>query len=113
MISLELIRADPDRVRRAMETRGEQVPVDRILELDAQRRSAIVKADNLRARRNAVSKQLGQSKERPLELIEEMREVGGQIKVIEEEARASEVEMETLLLTVRVCRRPGTSMPAT
>ena len=100
MISLELIRADPDRVRRAMETRGEQVPVDRILELDAQRRSAIVKADNLRARRNAVSKQLGQSKERPPELIEEMREVGGQIKVIEEEARASEGEMETLLLTV-------------
>ena len=100
MISLELIRADPDRVRRAMETRGEQVPVDRILELDAQRRSAIVKADNLRARRNAVSKQLGQSKERPPELIQEMREVGGQIKVIEEEARASEGEMETLLLTV-------------
>ena len=83
-----------------METRGEQVPVDRILELDAQRRSAIVKADNLRARRNAVSKQLGQSKERPPELIQEMREVGGQIKVIEEEARASEGEMETLLLTV-------------
>ena len=67
MISIELIRSEPDLVRDAMAKRGEDVPIDRILELDAQRRSAIAEADNLRARRNEVSRQLGQMKERPPE----------------------------------------------
>ena len=34
MISIELIRSDPDRVREAMARRGENVPIDDILELE-------------------------------------------------------------------------------
>ena len=65
MISIELIRSDPDRVREAMARRGENVPIDEILELDVKRRNTIVEADELRARRNEVSKEMGRSKERP------------------------------------------------
>ena len=82
MLSLELIRNDPEMVRRAMESRGASAPIDELLELDQQRRSAIAEADQLRARRNAVSRELGQAKERPAELIEEMRKLQGK-KTIE------------------------------
>ncbi len=100
MISIELIRSDPDRVREAMARRGENVPIDEILELDVKRRNTIVEADELRARRNEVSKEMGRSKERPAELIEEMRGVGGQIKTLEDTLRSVEDQISALVMTM-------------
>ena len=100
MISIELIRSDPDRVREAMARRGENVPIDDILELDVKRRNTIVEADGLRARRNEVSKEMGRSKERPAELIEEMRGVGGQIKTLEDTLRSVEDQINALVMTM-------------
>ena len=100
MISIELIRSDPDWVKDAVAKRGDQVPVDRILELDARRRETISEADGLRGRRNEVSRRLGQMKERPADLIEEMRQVGARIKALEQEARDIEEELDPVLLSV-------------
>jgi seryl-tRNA synthetase len=100
LISIELIRSDPDRVREAMARRGENVPIDEILELDVKRRNTIVEADELRARRNEVSKEMGRSKERPAELIEEMRGVGGQIKTLEDTLRSVEDQISALVMTM-------------
>ena len=95
-----MIRREPDVLREAGRKRGEDVPVDRILELDERRRSAIVQGDLLRARRNEVSRQLGQVKERPPELIQEMRDVGAKVKTLEDEVRSVEDEIKSLLLTI-------------
>ena len=100
MIGIELIRNEPDRVREALAARGEGAPVDRVLELDARRREAIVRADGLRARRNEVSRRLGQTKERPPGLIQEMRETGGAIKALEEEIRLVETDIGAILLAM-------------
>lgn len=100
MLSMELIRAEPDMVRRAIESRGQSAPVDEILELDQQRRTAIADADQLRARRNRVSRELGKAKERSPELIEEMRGVGAQIRELEERIRADEELIEQHLLVI-------------
>ena len=100
MISIELIRSAPDTVRHAMESRGEELPIDRILDLDGRRRVAISEADSLRARRNDVSGRLGQTKERPPELIEEMRKVGTRIKALEDDIRTIEGELEAHLLMI-------------
>ena len=100
MISIEVIRSDPDRVRDASAKRGDDVPVDEILHLDAQRRTAVSQADELRARRNDVSRQIGRTKDKPPELIDEMRQVGARIKELEAQVRTTEGELESLLLTV-------------
>ena len=100
MISIELIRNQPDLVLEAMRSRGEEAPIDRILECDTRRRSAIAEADSLRARRNEVSKRLGQTKERPPELIGEMRGMGDQIKILESQIRETEEEIDNLLLNI-------------
>ena len=100
MIGIEVIRSDPDRVRDAAAKRGDDVAVEEILHLDAQRRTAVSQADELRARRNDVSKQIGQTKERPPELIDEMRQVGARIKELEAQVRTTEGELESLLLAV-------------
>ena len=98
VLNIELVRNETDQVRRALEARGDQVDVDRVLELDGRRRSVIGEADGLRARRNEVSREIGRSKEKPQELIEEMRQVGARLKGLDEETRAMEQEMDGLLL---------------
>ena len=100
MISIELIRSDPAQVRDALRRRGEDVQVDAILELDARRRSAIAEGDELRARRNEVSRRFGKTKERPPELIEEMRAVSARIRALEGEVRDSEHEISSVVLDV-------------
>ena len=61
MIGLQLIRDDPDLVRRAVARKGEPTDaVDRILEADARRRALEADANELRAERNAGSRQIGE-----------------------------------------------------
>ena len=100
LISIELIREKPDLVRDAMRRRNADIAIDRILELDTRRRSIIAEEGELRARRNQVSRSLGQTKERPPELLQEMRGVGEKIKVLEGERKAVEDETNAMLLTI-------------
>ena len=100
MINIQLIRNRPDEVRDAMRRRNEDAPLDRIAELDADRRTAIVEADELRARRNEVSRQIGQTRERPQELLYEMRQVSARIRTLEETIRTLESEINPLLLSI-------------
>ena len=87
-------------VRDAARRRGDDVPIERILELDARRRELIAEGDELRARRNRVSKELGQTKEKPPATISEMRQVGVRIKELDAEARKNDGELQDLLLAV-------------
>ena len=100
MINIDLIRNSPELVRDAMRRRGADVPLDRIVEFDARRRTILVEEEELRARRNEVSRALGQTKERPPELLEEMRGVGAKIKALEGERKGVEEETNSLLLTL-------------
>ena len=95
MISIELIRREPDVLRESGRKRGHDIPVDHILELDERRRSAILEGDVLRARRNEVNRRLGQVKERPPELIQEMRDVGA--RPVRPDRRGVGIALEALL----------------
>ena len=98
MLDLDLIRRDPDAVRQALAKRGEDSTLEGILTLDAERRGKIRERDELRARRNKVSQELGRSGERPPELMQEMRRVGDDVKSLEEQLRHVEDELAALLL---------------
>ena len=61
MISLQLIRDDPDAVKRAVARKGEPTDtIDRLLVADARRRALEAQANDLRAERNAGNRQLGE-----------------------------------------------------
>jgi seryl-tRNA synthetase len=64
MLPLELIRRDPDRVRRAAELKGEPAPVDEILELDHEWRDRLHAAETARAHQNELSKKFAQSRDK-------------------------------------------------
>jgi seryl-tRNA synthetase len=98
MLSLEFIRENPDSVRKALEKRQQAEPLDDILALDERRRSLLTEVETLRAKRNQVSKKLGTMGEKPPQLIEEMREMGNRIKALDEQVKATEEQLNDLLL---------------
>ena len=102
MIAIELVRRDPELVRRAMLARGEADPVDELLALDAAWRRDRTQADEIRNRRNQVNREIGHARaagQPPSpEVIAEMRSLGDQVTQLEAGAQEAEDRMRRLLL---------------
>ena len=102
MLSIELIRRDPDYVRQALESRGEVNPLADLPELDIQRRQLNSESDELRAQRNQVSRRLGQMRaageQPPPAVVEEMRRVGERISQLEQQVSELEERINAILL---------------
>lgn len=103
MLDINLIREDPERVRKALRDRQDNpAPVDSILELDARRRAMIAEVEALKAERNAVSKEIGKMKD-PLQRqakIEAMRIVGERIAALDKELAEIETQLYDLSATL-------------
>lgn len=101
MLSLEQIVRDPEKFRTALVRRGENPPIDRILELDSRRRELIQQVDVDRARRNEVSKAIGSEKRKPTpEEIAEMRGTGDRIKAVETDLNDVKAELDAIMLPI-------------
>jgi seryl-tRNA synthetase len=111
MIDIKLIRDNPEIVFQAMEKRGEgRASIDEIIGLDNSFRQLLQEAEALRARRNEVSKQISQMKEKPPGLIAVMRQVGDRISQIEAESSEITARLEDKLL--RLPNLPAADVPA-
>src|SRR4030095_7766837 len=62
LLSLNLLRRDVANVAARLKTRGYEFDVDRFNALEAERKSVQTKTEELQARRNALSKQVGMLK---------------------------------------------------
>ena len=98
MLSIQFIRQNPDLVRESLSKRGEATALDEILRLDEERRRLLQEVENLRARKKQVSKEIGGMKEKPAELLAEMRDTGEHIKSLDHEIGRNEEELNGLLL---------------
>ena len=98
------LRSEPDTVKSALarrDTEGLVEAVDEILGLDERRRVALSEANELKARRNEVSKEIGRIKRdggEADEMIVEMREVGARISEIDEQVSRADEEIRELML---------------
>ena len=86
MLDIKFIRENPDAVKENIKKKFQDAKlplVDELLDLDAKNRAAITEASDLRASRNALSKQIGmlmgQAKKNPSKL-EEAEKVKAQVK---------------------------------
>jgi seryl-tRNA synthetase len=100
-LDVAFIREHPDAVRKAVADKLETADVDAFLALDARRREAIVQAEDLRRRRNANSKKVGEIKREggdASDLMEETRALADQIKEVESRLADLEHEFQTRML---------------
>lgn len=98
MLDIKLIRENPDLVREALEKRGERTSLDQIMSLDEKRRKLLHEMETLRAHHNEVNKQLGRMKDKPADLIKEMRQLGEKVTSLEAEIAGVELELNDFLL---------------
>ena len=102
MLDIKLIREEPERVKRALQTRAtDPALIDAVLDIDGRRRHAQARADEMRAeqkkRSPAVAKTQGDEKQA---LIAELKTLSDEITQLEEQQRGLEGEQRELLLTI-------------
>ncbi len=102
MLDLKWIREKPEQVRAAIATLQITAPIDEILALDEQRRSLLCEVEVLRARRNKVSKEIGRLRGAPEAepLKDEMRQVGQQIKALDQQVKDVEARLHDAMMNV-------------
>jgi len=98
MLDIKLIRESPEVVRQALEKRGNTFALENILEADEHHRHLLRQVELLRSQHNETSKQLGTTKEKPPQLIAEMRKLGEQISALQQETSQVKASLESLLL---------------
>ena len=76
MLDLKLIRSEPERVKAALARRGAAEQVDELRALDARRRELLPEIEGAQAERKALSKRIGEAKQRGEEAAEPMAAVG-------------------------------------
>lgn len=104
MLDVKVLRGDLEGVRKRLEHRNEDISaLDQFAEVDEKRRQLIQEAEGLKNKRNTVSEQvalLKRNKENADHLIAEMKEVGDRIKVLDEELRQLDEQLELILLSL-------------
>jgi seryl-tRNA synthetase len=101
MIPVQLIREKPDLVRKAVLDRNSPSPIDRILELDETRREYIQQADDLKAQRNAIGREMGKATpEQRRELQARSKTLSDAIDVFDRNLNEVEKELDYLLLEI-------------
>ncbi len=95
MLDIKLIREDAGRINELLKRRNPELSVDAVLEIDVERRKIQTQADELRAKRKAQSKGAIDDAARA-----QMREVGEQIKSLEEKETELEAAQRELLLNI-------------
>jgi seryl-tRNA synthetase len=98
VLPLELIRRDPERVRRAAELKGEPAPIDEILKLDEVWREHLHKAETIKAEQNRLSKEFAKTRDEGLK--DRLRGMADEAKEELAKAEAVKRELDDLLLRV-------------
>ena len=100
MHDLSHFRANFDRIAERLATRGNQPGLDQFRQLDQKRRSAISKAEQLKARKNEESVEIGKLKREGADTAErqkQVRAIADEIAGLDEQVKALDDEFRELL----------------
>jgi seryl-tRNA synthetase len=103
MLDINLIRENPEQVRHSLKIRQMDTgPVDRVLDLDIERKELIKQTETLKAERNVVSKEISQMKDPAARQtkIDAMRNVGDQIAALDDRLRQVDADLQSIAATI-------------
>lgn len=103
MLDIKFIRSNPDEVVRAMKTRGMDLDLSEFLSLDERRRKILSEVEQLKSKRNTVSKEIGMMKkngENADELVKEMGQVGDEIKKLDDDVKEIDAALRNIVLAI-------------
>jgi seryl-tRNA synthetase len=103
MLDLKFVRSNPDIVTEALAKRGGKISLAAFLSLEEERRSILATVEEKKARRNAVSKDIGKMKQEGKDansIMAEMRSLGDEISNMDNRLKEIESELIDTLMTV-------------
>lgn len=103
MLDLKFIRENAELVRKGIENKNEKSRIDEVLKLDEQRRSLILKTDELKSVRNQASAQIPAMKKRGEDasaVLAEMKRVSDEIALLDANLRNIEAELDNILMYI-------------
>ncbi|GBD88960.1 serine--tRNA ligase [bacterium BMS3Abin03] len=103
MLDLKFIRENSELVKQAIANKNEKADIDKLLELDEQRRKIIVEAEELKAKRNKVSSQIPQLKKAGEDVsgvLAEMKTVSDTISELDDKLRKVDEQLNDILLYI-------------
>ena len=112
MLDIKFIRENPELVKKGIESKNENSRVDEVLQLDKQRREILVVSEELKAKRNQVSQDVGKLKKAGQDtsaIVAEMKEVSD--KITEYDKKLNTVESELNELLMYIPNIPHSSVP--
>jgi seryl-tRNA synthetase len=98
MIDIKVIRESPELVQKALEQRGIAFDLDALVKLDKQHRNLLQQFEELRAKHNQMSKQIGKDGGDKQQLIAQMRQIGDEIPSLQQEVNQTKTKLEALSL---------------
>ncbi len=107
MIDIKLVRKEPERVKELL-SRRDPVYAERVNELltvDRERRTLLTEMEQLKAKRNKLSKEIGKlfkegKREEALKIKEEVEEISEKAKQLERELKDVEERFQKLILSI-------------
>ncbi|HOP75792.1 MAG TPA: serine--tRNA ligase [Bacillota bacterium] len=103
MLDIKLVRTQPEQVVAGLAKRGFQFPMETFSKLDEERRRKLVEVEQLKNKRNTVSKEVGRIKAAGGDasaIIQEMQQVGEAIQQLDNEIRQVEDELNRLMMEI-------------
>ena len=103
MLDLKLIRENPERVKKALKDRRQEIDIQSILDLDIKKRERLASAEDLKRQRNEASKAIGLVKRQGGDSAAEMasmKEVSDRIGALDGELREIDEALAGLLLNI-------------
>jgi seryl-tRNA synthetase len=100
MLDIKLIRENPDLVQSRLSSRSGHYDLSNFHSLEAEKRKIQGQVENLQARRNEISKEIGRrkgAKEDASDLFAEMKELGPRLKALDAELKEQEQAVEAVL----------------
>ncbi len=104
MLDIKFVRANPEKVKEALEKREYKIDFDEFLSLEKERLGLLRKIEQKRAIRNSVSQEIANLKRTKVDndtidkLIAEMRKLGDELATAEGRLREIEERLENLML---------------
>ena len=115
MLDLKRIRNNPEEIKKALADRGEEFDVsviDKIIQLDEERRSILVEVESLKNKRKQESAKIPQFKKEGKnvdDIMTEMKELAGKIKKLDE--KLSEIDGNIEYIMLRIPNIPDPNVP--
>ncbi|MDD2493667.1 MAG: serine--tRNA ligase, partial [Tissierellia bacterium] len=103
MLDIKRIRNNPQEIEELLKRRNSELSLDKVLELDKQRREKLVEVENMKAEQNRVSKQVPLLKKEGkdvTEILQNMKDLAEKVKVLDNDVKEIDIKIEEELLSI-------------